>query len=104
MNSKLIRLILVVIPLFFGNSNSIAQSQDHMWCGIIKNEMSVVQQQKAGGFTFDNSRSFLTSGSYSQKVKAFKFQVGKIIYSSPDSGTKYINSTNFLNDCLKAQH
>lgn len=102
MNSKVIRLILLAIPLFVGNSNSIAQSQDHMWCGIIKNEMSVVQQQKAGGFTLDNSHPFLT-GSDSQKVKAFKYQVMKIIYSSPDSGTKYINSTNFLNECLRAQ-
>lgn len=92
--------LLAVVLSFALNFNVSAQSQDHMWCQIIKVEMSIIQQQKSAGFRLEDSS--WDSGSYNRAIKDFKFRVAKIIYTTSDSGAKYLTSNKFTSDCLKS--
>ena len=92
--------LLTIIISFSFAFNVSAQSQDRMWCQIIKDEMSNVQQQKSAGFRLEDSS--WSSGSYNRAIKDFKYRVAKIIYTTSDSGAKYLNSNKFTSDCLKS--
>ena len=88
----------VIIPLlFFICFNVSAQSQAENLCNIIKIEVGVYKNQKSAGFRFEDLRF-----SGPQKHALFKSRVAKIIYKTPDSGAKYLNSSKYMQDCLKA--
>lgn len=96
---KMFKSIAVLIFLLIAK-NSFAQQND-VWCDITKEEMRVVQQQKSAGFELKDTLAYSPT-SQSSKFKLFKIKVARIIYSTADSGRAYLNSRQYISDCMSA--
>ena len=85
-----------------GNSfdvNSLPQNQKTIWCGIIKDEMSVIKDQKNAGFKFTDTMVFIQN-TQSARVRRFRIETAKIVYSTPDHGAAYLNSRQYFSKCI----
>ena len=91
--------VLITLGFLLLSHNSFAQNQNFIWCDIAKDELKVVQQQKNAGFKINDTIVF-NQNSPSQKLRTFKMQVAKLIYSRPDSGQAYLNSQQYFSDCM----
>ena len=92
------KFILIALFLLIGKN---AFAQNEIWCDIAKEEMRVVQQQKSSGFKINDTVAF-TQNSQSPKFRAFKMRVARHIYTAADSGAAYLNSRQYLLDCISA--
>lgn len=97
--SKVFKSIAVLIFLLIAK-NSFAQQND-VWCDITKEEMRVVQQQKSAGLELKDTLAY-SQTSQSLKFKSFKIKAAKVIYSTADSGRAYLNSRQYMSDCMSA--
>lgn len=79
--------------------NSLPHNQQTAWCKIIKNEMDVIKGQKNAGFKFTDTMVF-TQNTLSARVRRFRIETARIVYSTPDHGVAYLNSRQYFAKCI----